>query len=396
MSRERTTVGFTLSGMGRTSGLSFIRGVLGMAVAAVLCGAPAQAAGVTISGYIDAGYIAAEGGVNNGLTLQASGATNGNLSINDGFALNDVNIDLAGDLRDDISYYASFNFVTGAAPSIDAAYLEFKNPGPFDLKLQAGRIFSIMGIEPRVAESNISKFVNLSLLSPILVGSQDGVAVMGSFSPIDYAFAVTNEDNIGGSALSGVGNGSISDSTYLRPGIYGMTGASANSNNALTLSGRLGVKPLEGLELGITGAKSDLAVPGTAASRDRTTVGADASFVYGAFSLSGEWVKVTEDGLATGQPKTEMKGFYAALGYDINKSWWIGARYAEMNQYQLNNVAAQNDVRTISLAGAYTISDNVILRAEYDFNDESVYNGVSGGAAEIPNDVFALSLVGSF
>ena len=91
---------------------------------AVMIALPASAAGVTISGYIDIGYIAAQSGADGtGLAnkQQASGATNGTWNGNDGFSLNEVNIDLSSQLTNDINAFISLdvNTPTNAAAVVD-------------------------------------------------------------------------------------------------------------------------------------------------------------------------------------------------------------------------------------------------------------------------------------
>ena len=87
---------------------------------AVMIALPASAAGVTISGYIDIGYIAAQNG-SGGVAQQASGATNGTWNGNDGFSLNEVNIDLSSQLTNDINAFVSLdvNTPTNAAAVVD-------------------------------------------------------------------------------------------------------------------------------------------------------------------------------------------------------------------------------------------------------------------------------------
>lgn len=366
------------------------------------------AAAVTISGYIDFGYIAAEGGASVlGATpnqVQAAAATNGNRSANNGFALNDVNIDLNATFTDRISGYASFNFVTGARALIDAAYIQFDQPGPLTGKGTAGRFFSAFGIEGRVAESNLTKFINMSLLSPFTVGSLDGAMYATTFGPVDVAVSYTNGDPIASSRMAGWGNGSITDPTYLQPGLYGAVGNAAPVNNDRAIAGRLGFKPIDGLEVGVSGSHdgsytaSGASVP---INLKRNMLGFDLSYVHGGLSLKSEYLSVTEDGdastgLRTGKAKAH--GYYLEGLYCFNEKYAVGARYNRLKVKQSPTVAqTNNDVSTLSIAGCYNVSNNVMLKAEYDFNREYQLNGVTSGVGvTVPNDVLAFSLVGSF
>lgn len=396
---------------------------------AVLIALPANAAGVTISGYIDFGYIAGEPGTSFGSTasrLQASGATNGNFDRDDGFALNEVNLDLSSQLTNDISAFASIDFAstadagnvdgTGMFGNIDYAYVDFANPGPFDLNVRAGRIPSVMGIEQRVSESNQQKFINLSLTSPYLVGAVDGVAIYGSFSPVNYAVAVANSDIMGpGGQVGPQGAGAANIAMIEAPGNDNAV-ANANSNdnnNDLAVMGRIGVVPIEGLELGISGSYDQWNAGGTAArpqNLQRTILSADASYVWGALTLKGEYMALTEEqnAIALAQGDIKVQGYYVEGVYDLNSKWSFGGRYSNMRQSQSGVTAATtgsqriNEFYTVSAVGLYRIADNVVLKGEYDLNRERVLdrqsatNTVGYTKPQTNNDVFALSLVGSF
>jgi len=421
---------------------------LALIALAVLIALPASAAGVTISGYIDVGYIAAEGGrptpgfaANNTTTPGvASGATNGNWSNNNGFALNEVNLDIAAQLTNDISAFVSMDLAannnntytvtnTGrtdngfVAPAnsriaIDYAYVDFANPGPFDLNVRAGRIPSVVGIEQRVSESNQNKFVNLSLVSPITVGSQDGVAIYGSFSPVNYAVAVSNSDNL--SRVAAVNTFmDVRQAGGLRPSNNnGVANDPTNdNNNAKAVSGRIGVVPIEGLEVGASASwdrplNDGLGIVGGLPRKlDRNGFGLDASYTYGAFGLKAEYFRVNEEaingtGAAAGDAafKNKLIAYYGELTYDFSNKYGLGFRYNRQRISRAGSAAAAvnngtvSDVYQLQFAGVYRLADNVMLKAEYDVNKEKFLNGfaVPGATPAPANNVFALSLVGSF
>ncbi|MBL4889837.1 MAG: hypothetical protein JKX97_07440 [Candidatus Lindowbacteria bacterium] len=403
--------------------------ILALAVALAV---PASAAGVTISGYVDVGFIAAESDFG-GEGLQASGATNGTWNGNDGFTLNEVNLDIASQLTNDISSFVSIDFNSRtditARPStgVDYAYLDIANPGPFDLNIRAGRIPSVFGIEQRASESNQTNFINMSLLSPLTVGSLDGIAVYGSFSPVNYALAISNNDvasgrtaNVAGDAGSILGEYSTALlGNPLRNGAPGNNNGSAlasglDNNNDVSISGRLGVVPVEGLEVGVSYSLNDFASGGTAnAGATRKLIAVDASYAYGPFGLKAEWVRGDEEPTvaagvsATGQENVDLRGFYVEGTYDISSKYSAGVRYNAVQTSQNGiggpTAAIANDFRTIAISGIYRMADNVVLKAEYDINSEGEIQGgtvnrVAGGSAvkDIDNDVFAMSLVGSF
>lgn len=365
---------------------------------ALMVALPASAAGVTISGYLDLGFIAAQpattsAGVQQG---QAVGSTNGQWNGNDEFNLNELNVDLASQLTNDISMFGSLDFV-GNAVSIDYAYVDFANPGPFDLNLRVGRIPSVIGIEQRVSESNQTKFVNLSLLSPYTVGAIEGAAIYGSFSPVNYAVAISNSDivdNTGGAVRLG---------NILTPGNQnGAANAASNNedNNKYAISGRLGVVPIEGLEIGVYGSWDRFNAVNVAKDLERDVLGVDASYSWGAFTLKGEYLAVGEGADAAAFiADRKVRGFYVEGVYDVNSKWSVGARYAGVKDERAGAANPIFDINTISLASVYRLADNVQLKAQYDINDEKVINNNAvgaGGNPDIRNNVLALSLVASF
>jgi hypothetical protein len=383
---------------------------------AALIAVPASAAGVTISGYIDIGYIAAEnpqGGLGVATTVaggraQAAGATNGTWSGNDGFTLNEVNLDLSSQLTNDISAFVSVDFVNGTAGVLDYAYVDFANPGPFDLNVRVGRIPSVIGIEQRVSESNQTKFVNLSLLSPFTVGSQDGVAIYGSFSPVNYAIALTNADNIG---VTGASMGTAPLFPGNNHGVAGVAGL--DNNNNFALSGRVGVVPIEGLEVGVSASTDKYvtaagAVASTNLDASRNLLGVDASYVWGALTMKGEYINVTEKVAipALGfSNEVRTNGYYFEGVYDLNSKVSLGVRYnrAKSEQPQTGGTqpgAVVSDYSTVGFAGVYRVADNVQLKAEYDINQEKTLSRSvipsPNSPNKLANNVFALSLVGSF
>lgn len=388
---------------------------------AVLCAIPASAAGVTIGGYIDIGYISPESDFN-GSTLQASGATNSSIGVaapNKGFSLNEVNVDFSSQLTNDISAFFSVDFVNGAAAAvgIDYGYIDISNPGPFDLNIRVGRIPSVFGIEQRASESNQTKFINLSTLSPLTVGSLDALAVYGSFSPINYAVAISNSDQIGtATSLAQTYNVLLDGTTRRAGGAPRNNGGSAllngfDNNNGFAVSGRVGVVPIEGLEVGLSYSREDSRAATTGAQsgaqhNDRSIIGADVSYSFGPWGLKAEYVRAKEEqeagtaAAAVGR-EVDVRGYYVEGTYDVSSKYSVGARYGRVKSSQANVNTRHNDFSTINIAGVYRMADNVHLKAEYDINKEHVISNNSLGRVgdptrNIENNVFALSLVGSF
>jgi hypothetical protein len=373
--------------------------------------------GVTITGYIDIGYIAAENpqlppGLASG-RMQASGSTNGTWNGNDGFTLNDVNIDMNALFTEDIKGYISFNFANGAAPLVDFAEIDFYDLGMFKNKVAIGRIGSVVGIEQRVSESNLNKFINMTLISPWTVGSQDGIAVYGDVSMISYSFALTNGDNIGSAPAGGVLSGASMGTAPRNPVIGGAVGAALDNNNNFALSGRIGAKPIDGLEIGVSASTDKyVTAAGAAASTNldaaRNQLGVDASYIWGALTLKGEYINVNEDVVVPAlgfADEVRVNGYYFEGWYDLNSKVGLGVRYNRVKSEQPQTGGTQpgavvSDYSTVAFAGLYRVAENVQLKAEYDLNQEKTVSRVvipsATHANKFANNVFALSLVGAF
>lgn len=391
---------------------------------AALTALPASAASVTISGYIDVGYIAAEGGRGvagaAGGQGAASGSTSGTINPSDGFALNEVNVDIAAQLTNDISSFVSLDWTplgsnnnagtiaagtgNGTDVTVDFAYLDIANPGPFDLNIRAGRIPSVIGIAQRNSESPQTKFINMPQSSPYTVGSLDGVAVYGSFNPINYAVSVTNDDLRGTNELDVINSANVGVAGVGPSNSNGTAGATGlDNNNNFAVSGRIGVVPIEGLEVGVSGGVSKYA-PGTTAGHkdlERSTYGFDASYAFGAWSFKGEYVKVQEDDIdAAIRGDHDLSSWYLEAVYDLSSKYSVGVRYNEtdMNSNFAGQAATAKayEISAIQVAGVYRVSDNVHAKAEYTINDEDVRNYSTVINPEIGNDVLAFSLVGAF
>ena len=293
------------------------------------------------------------------------------------------------------------NKPTNAAAVVDYAYIDFANPGPFDLNVRAGRIPSVIGIEQRFSESNQTKFINLSLLSPLTVGSVDGAAVYGFFSPVNYAIAISNYDLVGPAA--------ITTTAALPPSNNnGAVAGLAENNNDLAISGRIGVIPIEGLEVGVSAARDvHQTTPAVLVPKNpsRVLLGVDVSYSWGALTLKGEYVSAKEQQTAVvGAIKpsdAKVSAYYVEGLYDLTSKLTLGVRYnvVKVTQNNINNINLSDklaDYSTLSFAGCYKVADNVLLKAEYDINDESVMGYTSQAGIENDNNVTALSLVGSF
>lgn len=402
-----------------------------LAAAALVVTSSANAA-IMIDGYIDAGYSSIEGDVMRGplqATTSMNGFQNGGTSNSGGaagssvtgamsqFNVNEVNLDISADLSDRMRVFTSWDASdagsgrTGAtggtsvgatggyALNADYAYIEWAQPAGFDVNIRLGMVPSIVGVEQRVAESNLNDFATLSLASPYTVGTVEGVTLSGTWSPINWAVQLSNDDVLGAAS---VGAGTIAD--VLRP---------RNSNNAngvdnepsRNIAGRIGIVPLEGLEIGVSGWRARINGAPVAGfpKANRSGFGGDLGYTYGALKLGAEYYRVNEENLTTQTADDEIKAWYVYATYDVTDAITLGARYSQQDidvagaGLTANGANLDHDVSTISLLGKYNLTRDVAVKAQYDINDEDEILGtVNAANPEADNDAFMFSVVASF
>lgn len=412
-------------------------------VAAVALVAPAAAANVEIGGYIDVGWYDLEGGGTNAVGVGANpaqtavGSTNG-AQTNRGqqtSAVNEVNIDLTAELADNVTVFTSFDAVptggradatnvggqtpvpNGGAVTLDMAYVDFQNPGAMPINVRVGAIPSVIGIEQREAEANQKRTVSLSLLSPYTVGAIVGTGVYGSFDFVNYQVAWANTDPFGSAAIyanagAAPNGGTISANLErIAPENNGITGAD-NDNNR-TIQGRLGVTPLEGLEIGVSGTIGKYARPigvaGRLGDQERRLVGFDVGYVWGPWSAKAEYVSIDEDNnFDAGAADNKVRSWYVEGAYEFGsiasmaKSGGLVVRYGNLtidvdsdDVPATGNVAVEvADVDQLVIGGWLDLSNDVRMKLEYQINDED--SNAFYGQADSNNDVLAMSVIASF
>lgn len=385
---------------------------------------------VEIGGFVDIGLFDVEG---NGTVTPANGPNAGvrcgmigadpstagamrngaNDAGNTTFAINWVRIALTEDLTDNISVTVHLDSNNSAAVTVTKAYVDFVNPGPADITLRVGEHMSILGLEPRTSTSPSRDAISMTMLSNWTVGTQSGVAILGSFAPLNYAFSVVND------AYGGVEDRNGADAV------------SGNDDNQMTFAGNIGVVPIEGLELGVfaefgANANTNEAVntftnnnsPGvTGNDSDHELWGVYGEYAYGPFKVNGEYIKDDEE-LSTqvlGVDDNSVEAWYIYGSYDVTSELTLWLRYGEA-EYEgeilagtagngnANATAFSNeqipDQERFAFGASYAIADNVTVKVEYQDNDEEDVNANNNIAAivgaDVDNDVLAGSLVVSF
>lgn len=375
-----------------------------------LAAAESDARGVAVSGFIDVGYWAASS-PGYGLTAASTGrpgriqaATNtlGAHDGNDQYAFNDVELVLDADLVGTWSASVAFNFGGGANPTIAEAFLKATGLGRWNVDLFLGRIPSVFGIEQAATSPVDNRFITTSLLSPMTTGSLDGVAVAASHDRFSLALAVSNDDLVPGNTL-GV--------APLAAAGGGAAGMAPDVNNDRAVQGRLGLRVLDGLDLGVSAARSVWSAPvaaGSAAPDDanpaRTMYGFDAAWERGPWSLRGEYVVADEKQLRKlgAEVPIRWNGYYFEGWYAWSPAVGVGARVARARARQATNTVVPpantdlvSDYGTWSAAVRWVIADGVFAKMEYSWNRESVLSRAATAGREADNDVLALSVVAS-
>lgn len=388
--------------------------MLGLAVAVAALPATANDR-LTISGFIDVGFYDIESDWG---SARAAGFAAGNLAGSNGdnmrSSLNEIDLDIRAELTDNMQAFVSLDSIQGGALTPDEAWIEWSNPGSFDLNVRSGLVPSSIGIENRWKESNQTTFTNLSLVSAWTVGTREGVQAYGTWSPINWQVAATNQDPFGDA------NSIVATTTGLAGGVgatpgnngspTGNRGATGQGNNNAAFSGRIGVLPIEGLEIGVSASTAEVQTSTGAAGASelsRTMFGVDLQYRYGPFGLAGEYLSADEDqaGTAAGSSVNgDIRAFYLQGTYDFTDQITFGLRYSDV-ALDDNAGAGQFqafDYDQISVNASYDLAENVVVKVQYDINDESVIRSAVGGAnlvantGEPDNDTLSAAVVASF
>ena len=389
---------------------------------------------VEIGGFVDIALFDIEGdGTNGGVSMVgADPCTNrawqtdldaANLATgNTTWAVSWVRINVTEDLTDNISVTVHLDSVNSGALGVGKAYVDFVNPGPADVTLRVGEHLSILGLEPRTCGPAGRDAISMTMLSNWTTGTATGAAILGSFAPLNYAFAVNNaaygilEDTAGFTAANGFQGGK--------------EGNNPNGNNQMTFAGNIGVVPIEGLEIGVygefganaNGLEADGANVGPNPSgvsgndSDHELWGVYGEYAYGPFKVNGEYIRDEEELSTewTGVDENEVEAWYIYGSYDVTSELTLWARYGEVEyEGETANKANQRpadfysnemccDQERFAFGASYDIADNVTVKAEYQDNDEEDRELSATGVipqlvnADRDNDLIAGSLVVSF
>ncbi len=159
-------------------------------------------------------------------------------------------------------------------------------------------------------------------------------------------------------------------------------GKVSNPEDNFVFGGRLGLLPLPGLEIGLSGICCDAALEGEA-DRDYNVIGVDASWQWQALNLRGEYIRTRVGALAASvaPDAQEWESYYAQAAYKFFPTKFEAvARYSDYD-----STHNSQDQRQWALGLNYLFAPQAIAKLAYEFND-----GLTGAPAD--DDSFLLQL----
>jgi hypothetical protein len=309
------------------------------------------------------------------------------------FIVNEVNLTLTGTLTSHALATASVNFIPrsganfslGDFMEVDLAQVEWLPTDDGRTSIFFGKFDSVIGIEYRDRKA-VQRFgITPSLISRYTTGTPLGIKArtkLGDGDRVIVAAALTN-----------------GSSTTEQFHFYD----EVDSNVGKTASGRLAVRPLYGLEVGVSGqyGAQDKALD----SRDPMWFfGIDLLAHLGSLDLKGQWLKGGAKGETDRIYPDDHRPYGLALhggGY-LEADWMITPVVGVIGRGEyrdalvwLGNPNAVGGADRLyitkgwraTVGGRFVLGEHVVLKVEY------LHNGEYGGVPQIDNDVFTSSLL---
>lgn len=152
-------------------------------------------------------------------------------------------------------------------------------------------------------------------------------------------------------------------------------GNTLSANGGKVVGGRIGVLPIPGLELGVSGGTGRVAIPGES-TRSYSLLGADASYMRGGLGLHAEYIQQGVGALSSSvAPEARTwRTWYAQLAYRIPSTKWEPVvRYGDYKgPYE------EQQLKQWALGLDYWFTSSAVGKIAYEFNK---------GLAGTPNDV---------
>ena len=204
----------------------------------------------------------------------------------------------------------------------------------------------------------------------------------GTLAAVDYAFEVKNN------ALSS----RPSEWDLWDHGLYG---------DALTYTGRIGVRPAMEWNVGISASNGAYLVPGSKgvpagtswSDYDQNAVGMDLSWAHGEIELWGEGMWTSFD--VPGQVGTvALWSYFVEAKWKFATAWWLSGRWGQQLYADIDDGAGgttpwDNDVWRIEACVGWRLDRTVTVKAQYGFADQA-------GPVDQGESLFDLQLVFGF
>lgn len=188
--------------------------------------------------------------------------------------------------------------------------------------------------------------------SDVGIGARGGFAFAGG-AHANYAFYVGNGPRL---ALSSTGDE-----------IEGVEaeGATRSAGGRKFFGGRIGVLPFPGLELGLSGGTSQVALDGER-GRGYSVAGADIAFKRGAWDWRAEYIQQRVGDLANSVAPDggTWKSWYTQLAYRIPSTQWEPV----LRFGSFKTPHADQKLRQWGLGLNYWLSANAVIKTAYEFN----------------------------
>ena len=295
--------------------------------------------------------------------------------------------------RDTVMLEAELEFIVGKDGELEAA-MEYMSIDWFMSDyavLVVGKFMSPVG---QFRQNLHPSWINKLASAPPGFG-HDGAAPVS-----DVGFQVRGGFPMGGMRANYavyMSNGPQLNAEY-EDGEYGLDGVAAEGFGAdvdgeKTYGGRLGILPINSVEIGLSfvGGKASVTeienideVPPPAPdlsneqARDYNVLGADFVWFSGSWSIRGEYVQ-TEVGKATtgvtASDKAKWKTWYTQAAYRLPNSKWEGVvRYTDYDSPH-DSV----DQKQTALGINYLVANNFVIKLTHELNEGKTINGVKSG-----------------
>ncbi|GMU60577.1 MAG: hypothetical protein AMXMBFR34_23400 [Myxococcaceae bacterium] len=308
-----------------------------------------------------------------------------------GFVVNEVNLTLRAALGDSVLVLTSLDFMprTGAhfalgdVFELDLAQLEWMPTEERRLSLFVGKMEPVIGVEYRQRKARNRFGVTPSLLARYTTGTPLGFKARAKLFKGDFL-----------TVAAAVTNGS---STTEQFHFYD----EVDSNAGKTVSGRLSVKPFAFFDSAPLG-ELEVGVSGEYGPQDRALdsveplwfLGVDVLWHLWRFDLEAQWLRGMAQGRAVdGAYGLNLNfGAYATLTCRITSLIGVLVRGEVRDAFVFlgSERAYLTKSWRVTAGVRLTFNQYIALKAEY------LFNGEYGGVPQVPNDLFASSLVLSY